>query len=297
MRGTSVRFLWLFEIVNFFLHHDWFWWLLGRCNASGWVKSIFMSYPANDAYAKEYVYAFRIGSWRLRLTGFLWQNSKLIIMFTLFVEEAELLKRVNKEKLETTVNRMEKIRMLLRADSKTFAGVLPGVLVKRGLVKDAPEADITASIVIKAIELVNKEMGMQAHASIVVLGGKGFIGKRVVDRLSALDKAEICVIDLGERHKWPRDYMRKVIVNLARHDTIQSYYDLLRAGDIVINEAYPAPTSENVSIIRSLQCDCFHIVGVKAGAFPRFTHAYQGGIPCCAAWDAPEKEVIVKKMI
>lgn len=296
MRGISLRFLWLFEVVNFFLHRNWFWWLLGRCNSKGWIKSVFLSYPANNAYAKDYVYAFRIGSWKLRLTGVLWQNGKLIIMFTLFVEEAELLRKANKGKLEAAVGCMEKIRKLLRADSKTFAGVLPGVLLKRGLIDDAPEADVTASIVVEAVELVKKEMAVQAHIPIVVLGGKGFIGKRVVDRLCASSKADIHVIDLGDRYKWPRDHVRKVIINLARHDTIQSYHDLLQAGDIIINEAYPTPSSEGVEMIRSLHCNCFHIVGVKAGAFPRFTHAYQGGIPCCAAWNSPDKKAMVKKL-
>lgn len=293
------RFLLLFEILNFSINHNWFFWLIGKFNKrTGIIKSVFLSYPANYVYASKYAYGFRIRkpNWKIRLTGFLLQNRKIIVMFTLFVEESEFLKKDNKEKLKEIAWRMEKIRRLIRADEKTFAGILPGLLSKRKIIDNTPEADITASIVVEAVGLVRKKIGLNEKISVVVLGGRGFIGKKVVEKLS-IQQFDVYVIDLTGSNKWPERKTRKIIINVARHNTIQLYLNFLREGDIVLNEAYPGPPSEIINKIKSLNCDCFHIVGVKAVAFPRFPHAYSGGIPCCAAWDSGDrKKIIIKKL-
>ncbi len=292
------RFLLLFEILNFLINHDWFFWLIGKFNARRWIKSVFLSYPANYEYAREYAYKFRIGSWKIRLTSFLRQNRKIVIMFSIFVvEEKKFLRKDNREKLEEVVQYMEKIRRLVRADEKTFAGILPGLLAKRKLVDKTPEADITASIVAEAVELVKKKIELDEKIPIVVLGGRGFIGKMVVDKLKSVQKSDIYVVDLtGSNDKWPEREIRKMIINVARHNTIGFYLHMLRAGDVILNEAYPSPSSDVVNKIKSLNCDCFHIVGVEAIAFPRFTQAYGGGIPCCAAWNSGNRKIIIKKL-
>lgn len=296
MRNNSSRFLWLFEILNFLINYDWFFWLIGKFNSRGWIKSVFLSYPANYAYAREYAYKFRIGSWKIRLTGFLWQNGKIIIMFSVFVEENEFLKNGNREKLEEVVRQVEKIRRLIRADEKTFVGILPGLLSKRKIIDKTPEADITVSIVVEAIELIKKKIELE-KITIVVLGGRGFIGKMVVDKLKQVQKSNIHVVDLiGSNDKWPGRETRRMIINMARHNTIGFYLDELREGDIILNEAYPGPPLEVLDKIKSLNCECFHIVGVEAGAFPRFTHVYSEGIPCCAAWNSNNRKIIVKKL-
>ncbi len=299
MTGNNFpRFLLLFEILNFLINHDWFFWLIGKFNKKRWIKSVFLSYPANYAYAREYAYKFRIGSWKIRLTGFLRQNKRITIMFTIFlVNENEFLKKDNKEKLKEVVQQIEKIRQLIRADEKTFAGILPGLLVKKKIIDKSPEADITASIVIEAIELIKKEIEVDEKIPIVVLGGKGFIGKRVVDRLKSIQKSDIYVVDLtGRDNIWPEREIRKIVVNIARHDTIGFYFNALREGDIILNEAYPGPSSEIINKIKSLGCECFHITGVEASAFPKFTQLYSGGIPCCAVWNSDDIKVIVKKL-
>ncbi|MEK7553102.1 MAG: hypothetical protein AAB504_00200 [Patescibacteria group bacterium] len=292
------RFLLLFEILNFLINYDWFFWLVGKFNGRGWIKSVFLSYPANREYAKEYAYFFRMGSWEIRLSGFLRQNGKIIIMFSIFVvEEKEFLKKDNKEKMEEVVRHMEKIRRLVRADEKTFAGILPGLLSKRKIIDKSPEANLTALIVVEAVELVRKKNGLDEKIPIVVLGGRGFIGKMVVDKLKLVQKSDIYVVDLtGRDNKWPERETRKIIINVARHNTIGFYLDALREGDIILNEAYPGPSSEVISEIKSLNCDCFHVVGVEASAFPQFTRVYNGGIPCCAAWNADDRKIIIKKL-
>jgi len=298
MTRSNSRFLLLFEILNFLINHDWFFWLIGKFNARGWIRSIFLSYPANYEYAREYAYKFRIGKWKIRLTGFLWQNGKIVIMFSIFVvEEKEFLKKENREKLEEVVRYMEKIRRLVRADEKTFAGILPGLLLKRKIVDKTPEADITVSIIIEAVELVKKKIKLDEKIPIVVLGGRGFIGKMMVDKLKSVQKSDIYVVDLtGCNDKWPGRETRKIIINVARYNTIGFYLHMLRAGDVILNEAYPSPSSGVVSKIKSLNCDCFHIVGVEAISFPQFTQVYNGGIPCCAAWNSGDRNIIIKKL-
>ena len=296
MRNNSPRFLWLFEILNFLINYDWFFWLIGKFNSRGWIKSVFLSYPANEEWERKYAYWFRIGSWKIRLSAFLRQNGKIVPMFTVFVRDEEFFKKANEEKLKEMIQRMEKIRQLLRADEKTFAGILPGLLAKRKLVDKTPEADITASIVAEAIELVKRQAGVTGEIPIVVLGGKGFIGRRVTDKLMVLQKSGVYVVDLNDRDKWPEEKARKIIINLARYDTIQLYYDALRPGDIVLNEAYPIPSPEVINKLKSLNCDCFHIVGVKATAFPRFIQGYEEGNPCCSAWNSRKKKVLIKEL-
>ena len=295
--NNSQRFLLLFEILNFLINRNLFFWLIGKFNRRRWIKSVFLSYPANEMYAKEYAYKFRMGRWGIRLTGLLKQNGKIILMFTVFVLESDLLEKKNKKRLEEIVRHIEKIRQLVHADNKAFAGILPGLLLKRKMIDKSPEADLTALIVVEAVKLVKKRIGVDEEIPIVVLGGRGFIGKAVVDKLKSVQKSDIYVVDIiGRNNKWPEGKTRKIVINLARHNTIQLYYDALRRGDVILNEAYPAPSFEIISAIKSFNCDCFHIVGVEATAFPRFTQAYQGGIPCCAAWNSDEKKVIIKKL-
>jgi len=290
------RFLWLFEILNFLINHDWFFWLIGKFNKSGWIKSVFLSYPANYEYAKEYAYKFRIGKWKVRLTGFLKQNGKITIMFSIFVMEDNFLKKENKEKLKRMARRVEKIRQLIYADSKTFAGILPGLLLKRKLIDKTPEADITALIVVRAVELVKKEIGLDEKSPIVILGGRGFIGKRVADKFKLVRQANVYIVDLIGYNQWPEGG-RKIIINVARNgNTIGSYLDILKKDDIVINEAYPGPSKEILNKLKYLQCGCFHIIGIEAFAFPAFTQSYGGGIPCCSAWGYDNK-IIVRKLI
>jgi hypothetical protein len=38
-------------------------------------------------------------------------------------------------------------------------------------------------------------------------------------------------------------------------------------------------------------------MGVKAKALPSFPYAYQGGIPCCAAWLSEKMEVLFIKIV
>ena len=96
--NNSQRFLLLFEILNFLINRNLFFWLIGKFNRRRWIKSVFLSYPANEMYAKEYAYKFRMGRWGIRLTGLLKQNGKIILMFTVFVSESDLLeKRIKKD--------------------------------------------------------------------------------------------------------------------------------------------------------------------------------------------------------
>ena len=239
--NNSPRFLLLFEILNFLINRNWFFWLIGRFNLRGWIKSVFLSYPANEMYAKEYAYKFRMGRWGIRLTGLLKQNGKIILMFTVFVSESDLLEKKNKKRLEEIVRHIEKIRQLVHADNKAFAGILPGLLLKRKMIDKSPEADLTALIVVEAVKLVKKRIGVDEEIPIVVLGGRGFIGKAVVDKLKSVQKSDIYVVDIAGHNKWPKREIRKIIINVARHNTIGFYLNVLREEDIIINEAYPRP--------------------------------------------------------
>lgn len=260
------------------------------------IESVFLAYPASEKYALSYVYKWRLTQvqWSPFPVGLLFQNGKFTLMFVVSSNDAKFLTSENEENLRQLAGRMEKIRNLLGANTKTFAGILAGLLYKRGIVQESPEADVTAKVVTQAVikVIVREELTMKVP--IVVLGGNGFIGKKVVALLKA-DGFDVYPVDLND--EWPGHLSNRrcVLVNITVRKELEKYIDRLWPGVVVVNEVYPEPSPAAVARLKSQGCQCYHIAGVQARAFPSFPLAYRGGIPCCAAWDSPEVEARVIK--
>jgi len=289
------------ELLNIFVNHDWLFWLVGTINKRiGLIESVFLVYPATEKYALAYVYKRRLPKvrWNPWPCGLLLQNWKLGIMFCISATNGHFTNPENIENLRQVAERMEKVRQLLGAKRKTFAGILPGVLYHKQIVREASEADLTAVAVSKAIDLVRAKELLPDDTPIIVLGGKGFIGRRVVKLLS---KDHIFSIDSsdGQSYKdWPNHLrgQRVIVVNITLSNALKDYLDVIWPGTVVINEVYPEPTPEILERLRIKNCDCYHVVGVNASAFPPFPAAYKGAIPCCAAWPSSQMKVVVRKL-
>src|SRR3989344_2693669 len=270
--------------VNLVFNNDIVLGLIGLINKRvNLIKSVFLAYPANENYALAYVYRYRLPKvkWQPFPVGFLVQNNKIIIMFCISANNGEFSDPQNHEKVVNLERRMERIRILLKAECKTFAGIIPGVLYHKRIIRDAPEADLTAEIIKQAIGNIRQVEKMSDDTPILIIGSRGFIGRRVINLLS---KDNTYGLDIGD--SWP-DYLvgqRVILVNITIKNVLMDYIEKIWPGVVIINEVYPEPPPETLSAIKDHGCTCYHIKGVKANAFPPFPGAYGGAIPCCAAW-------------
>ena len=289
------------EILNIFINHDWLFWLIGAVNKHiGLIESVFLVYPASEKYALAYVYRHRLPKvmWNPWPGGLLWKNKKLSLMFCISATNGQYTDPMNAENLRRVSERMEKLRQLLGAKRKTFAGILPGVLYFKRIIHDAPEADLTAVAVSQAIDSVRAKESLEANTPVIVLGGKGFIGRRVV---KLLDKSTTYSIDSADGHdqkNWPNHLrgQRVIVVNITLNNAIKDYIDVIWPGTVVVNEVYPEPTPDILERLTSKNCHCYHVVGVHASSLPPFPATYEGAIPCCAAWPSPKMKVVVRKL-
>jgi hypothetical protein len=137
---------------------------------------------------------------------------------------------------------------------------------------------------------------MGDDAPIIVLGGRGFIGRKIV---SILPKDIVHCVDISGKSEWPEFLRGKkaLLVNVSLNSALSQYMHLLWPELVVINEVYPEPSPEMVGRLRSIGCHCYHVVGVKAKAFPLFPGGYEGGIPCCAAWKTENMEALFKRIV
>lgn len=256
------------------------------------IESVFLVYPASDKYALAYVYRSRLPKvkWQPFLAGFLIQNGKLTLQFAI---SACIGQFNSDESLLRLVSRMDHIRQLLHAKSKTFAGVLPGILHRKGILTETPEADMTARVVAQAVTQVIVQEEMGANVPIIVLGGKGFIGKCIVEHLASY---RIFSVDLDD--EWPSHLKgrRVLLVNITLKNMLDRYLKRLWPEVVILNEVYPEPSSRTIERIKAIGSVCYHVAGVKALAIPSFPHAYRGGIPCCAAWNAKRIQARVVKL-
>lgn len=287
----------LLEIVNLFVNHDWLFRIVGVVNKHiGLIESVFLVYPANEKYASAYAYPSRLekNRWNPWFAGLLWQNGKLIVMFAISATNGQFTDPQNTNDLCRVTERMEELRQLFAAKRKTFAGILPGVLFSKKIIRNAPEADLTSSAVVKAIGLVKTKESLEDDTPIIVLGGKGFVGRRVV---KLLGKSNVYSVDLADgKIEWDHIDRRVIVVNITLNGALKEYVGKFQPGTVIINEVYPEPTLGVLERLADKHCNCYHIVGVEAIALPSFPAAYEGGIPCCAAWPSPKMRVIVRKV-
>lgn len=284
-------------ILDLLFDHDAFYAVIGWFNQYlGLIESVFLVYPASDKYALAYVYRRRLSKvrWTPFLSGLLIQNGKLTLQFAISAHNGQFNNPANQESLRCMVDRMDHIRRLLHAPNKTFAGILPGVLHRKKIVTKTPEADVTARVVAQAVTQVIIQEEMGANVPIVILGGKGFIGKRVTELLSSY---RIFSIDVGD--DWPNHLrgQRIILVNITLKNILESYLERLWPEAVILNEVYPEPSFSTIERIKAIGCVCYHVAGVKALAFPSFPLAYRGGIPCCSAWNAERIRARVVRLV
>ena len=118
------------EFFSLIFNHDSVFWLIGLVNKRiKLIKSVFLVYPANDEYQKAYTYDVRARKieWTPWLVGFFWQNGKIGVKFAISARTEQFTNPENIGNMRIIAEKMERIRELLCAEHKTFAGILPGI--------------------------------------------------------------------------------------------------------------------------------------------------------------------------
>lgn len=296
--GSHIRRL-ITEVFNIFFDHDWIFWLIGMINKKiRIIESIFLVYPANDDYDEAYAYSWRSRwhYWKPGLIGIFWQSGKIGVKFAISAHNGDFKNPQNQEKLKEVAARMEKLRKLFGADRKTFAGILPGVLLAKRILRENYETEITVRAILQAMEQVIEVQRLPKTVPIIVLGARGFFGRRVVKALHGKIVYSVDISGNGDSaFSWPAHLRgeRVILLNIAAYSALDEYITHFWPGIVVVNEVYPEPSEETENRLKEAGCPCYHIVGVKGGAFPSFPHGYYGGIPCCAAWPSKDLEALV----
>lgn len=263
------------------------------------MNTVFVAYPATEEFTKAYGFerTLHLSKWNPWITGLFLQNGKVGLMTCITNLEHEFLSADSSERLKSLVAETERIRQLVGASQKTFAGILPGVLYAKRMLTDTHETSVTVEAVVKAVDDVLNISGYPQEAPIIVLGGMGFVGKRLVRRLNG---REIHSVDLHNNNSFPVTLKgtKTLIVNVSRKEALRDYVKYFWKELIILNEVYPPPHESELTMISEIGCPLYHIVGVEAKAYPSFPSVYKGGIPCCAAWNAGAgMKVVVRRLV
>lgn len=295
--STFIGRVWLYILIG----------LLNRFIFRRAIKNVFLLYPANDKYTLKYAYLWhaRYYQWFPGLIGIMRQNGSWGLYLAISAAEETLAKDAGRN-LRILVERMERIRNLVGAEQKSFAGIIPGLLRARGIVKEPVEREITATAVHRAIGQVKQIEKMPDDAALVVIGGQGFIGSRVVEYMRNDGFAgPIHSVDLKDDMDFEQLVLTlkgrpTILLNVSKKGALAKYIPYLWPEVIVLNEVYPEPPLTEVAAIQEKGARCYHISGVEARAWPPFPRAYKGGIPCCASFLPGDAEgayrVLVTKM-
>ena len=263
------------------------------------MNTVFVAYPATEEFTKAYGFerTLHLSKWNPWITGLFVQNGKVGLMTCVTNLEHEFLSTGSSERLKNLVAETERIRQLVGASQKTFAGILPGVLYAKRMVTDTHETSVTVEAVARAVDNVLNISGYPQEAPIIILGGMGFVGKRLVRRLNG---REIHSVDLHNNDSFPVSLKgtKALIVNVSRKEALRDYMKYFWKELITLNEVYPPPHDTELTMISEIRCPLYHIVGVDAKAYPSFPSVYKGGIPCCAAWNAgADMKVVVRRLV
>ncbi len=294
-------------VLNLIFGNNIVYWMIGFVNKNifcGFLRSIFMLYPANQKYTKEYVYIWYAKSmkWRPRLVGIMLQNRKVGMIFGISATEEDMISD-NGTNLRKVESRLEKIRLLVGAKQKTYAGVLPSIMNTRGIVSQSIEREITAKAVYQAIELVKNKENLNVDTPLIVIGGQGFIGSQLINSLSNNGfRGQIFSLDIknGSSFVKVQDIIfgkPAIMLNVSKRGAIKNYIPHLWPGIVVLNEVYPEPSDDEVVAIGEKGSILYHINGVEAFAWPPFPRGYKGGIPCCASFLPKEGEGKYKVLV
>ena len=294
----------LIRAFNYICQRDVVFFYIGKLNKRWqFISTIFIMYPATDEYAEAYVHRNlqKIMRWEPYLVGFFVQNGKVGLKFGISSNENAIRDKSNSTKLTKMVNYAAKVKSLVGAQQISFSGILPGVLNEQRIIRGSVEAKVTVEAVLRAEAALRTTLNLSDSTPLVVLGGSGFIGRRVCrriadERLTIEDPANTS--PPAKKIEWFKMYKGKriILLNLANENALNQFTPHLWPEIVILNEVYPEPSIFTINKIKNIGCSLYHIVGLKGVSFPKFPKAYKGGIPCCAGRVSDELQPLITKL-
>ncbi len=253
------------------------------------IKSIFLFYSVNIEYQRTMIpdwYA-KVVRWRPGLGQVIRQDGNWCLSFGITSSDNDFRNESNFGKLKKLYSNVDCIRKIIGADQMTFSGILPGLFIAKRIMKgeSSYENRNTVRVVLKAVEEIVILENLPHDCPVIVLGGRGFIGEKIIEILEA-DKREAYSVDLKDKTPIPSHLRGKpvIVLNTTKTGALTEYIPRFWKEAVIINEVYPEPSAIECELMNKKGIRCYHISGVKAYALPRFMKAYKGGIPCCAAY-------------
>ena len=296
------------RVLNFLVHRRSVLTVIGYLNSrSQFLSTVFVAYLATDEYSQQYVSGARRERirWSPWLAGIFIQGGKLGLMFVISATEADFRDAANRPRLRQLLNETIGIQQRVNAGQMSFSGVLPGVFCSHRMLRKPVEPRVTVEVIVRAEGMLRAMLAMDDDVPVVLVGGAGFIGRRVAARMAdrklhivdkVLDPEKEGPEKAGQPWYSRLQGKRVVIINLASPRALTDYAQYLWPEAAVLNEVYPEPDADTLAVLDQAGCPVFHIVGMKARSWPPFPHAYRGGIPCCAGRLEAISEPIISRL-
>jgi len=274
----------------------------------GVIDAVFLMYPADTWYTGRYCYRWQSVKlkWSPGLAGIYYQGKKWGLILGVTSHERDFLKSNNDFRLREMTAKVTDIQALVGASSCRFAGILDGLLRKKGIVSEQTPQGPTVDAILKAEKMVERMENLDADVPLVVLGARGFVGAQLVERLQGREVHEIDLSASASKGKEGERTCRlgsnlagrkALLINVARRSALTDYSEFFWPGLVILNEAYPPPSSAHLRTIKQSGVTIYHLSGIRGTAYPAFPGAYSGSIPCCAASrDFVEGEVVVHRL-
>lgn len=255
-------------VVNVLFNHNLVFCIVGVINQRwGFLSSVFVMYPATKDYTSAYLYQrhWHVTKRMPCICGIFRQEGKWGLILGITSTEEDFCRPDNTGNLQNLVGRVEHVRRLIGASQKTFAGVLPGILFKKRLIREAVEADIAAEAIVKAEKYVRNTEGHSENTPLIILGGNGFVGRRLIRRLHG--REVYCVDSTNGKtnvESWPFHLKGRsaILINISRSHALDYYTDLFWPGLVLLNEVYPEPGADELKTITEKGCSAYHVVGI-----------------------------------
>ena len=232
-------------------------------------------------------------SWQPWLIGVMWQEKSLSIVFAISASESEL-RLASRQNLVRLVDEIEALQSSLGVSRVAMAGILPSLLRAKRLRHSGVEFEITCRAVASAIDKILSSTQPKCR-SIVVLGGRGFIGRNLVKTLASMQQVlPVFAVDKGDELF---KYTNSLYVNCTQPGFIEEQWQMFPSGSVVLNEVYPAPSLDTVSRLEENGVKVFHVAGLPGRMIPGLPGEYRDAIPCCAAKPGNANDVIVKRIL
>lgn len=261
---------------------------------------LFLCYPVEQRFADHFCTLARQAriTWQPYLVGWMKQGEALSLLFTIAATETELLEPRNTRQLSDIHSRMMHLQKYFSADQLSYAGILPTVMRARRIIRTSTEADLTCIAIRDAIlKVISSQPSYPG--SITVLGGRGFVGRRMVTLLKSdhdipvVLRHNVTIVDKGDPISARSP---SLFLNCSLPGVIDTIAHQIPMGSVVLNEVYPAPGPDTINLLTSRGISVYHVAGVCGTSKPNFPGEYSGAIPCCAAIQNLPVKVVIKTL-